>query len=307
MAVKICPLCQEENAADAVLCKKCFAAIRSVQPVSADEEKIKVTVSSTTEVSEGKKNSSDSFACNNFHFSTADIETITNIIYQESKYLNPEYRNLIRKITLIHSEDDESYENIEANAYAWWDDSINEKGPHIQITEGLVALLIPIAAMYLRGLRGKKLVIWINHFANKMVEFDGNIPIGTRELGKAMLAEIIAHETAHIIKKHGPVKARYAGLSSEQQKELQCNFERDADMTALKIIETTPFAEDFYLGSLLSSLALYAPQCFQGEKGSHPADKERMNNLLVNGSQFLLNAGISQQELSEYIEIMLQS
>ena len=108
------------------------------------------------------------------------------------------------------SEDDESYENIEANAYAWWDDSINEKGPHIQITEGLVALLIPIAAMYLRGLRGKKLVVWINHFANKMVEFDGNIPIGTRELGKAMLAEIIAHETAHIIKKHGPVKARYA-------------------------------------------------------------------------------------------------
>ena len=297
MEVKICPMCQKENAADAVLCEHCFAAIRSVQPISKEPAKVASAPAGQQKVIDVSKMG---FACNNFVFSRQDVEDITNEIFTTSTYLN-EYRTLVDKITLEYDES-----NMDINAYAGWSDAVNEIGPYIKMCEGMIAKTIPIAAMYLRGVRGTDLIYWIKAFSKDPDIFDGQIPAEARELGKAMLAEVIAHETAHIVKKHLPTLVRYSHSSKEQLYELVRNFERDADMTAIMILETTPYRAFYFLGALLISLVIYINEYsmfdYDGSH-SHPADKERLLNLLVHSTKMLLQAGINSDELNAYCNL----
>ena len=300
MDIKICPMCQAENAADAVLCQKCFAAIRSV-PVTRKEKTVPIFPSQHSSDVAGNKNSfSMSFSCNGFVFNHEDLEDIVRSIYTSSEYLK-EYSSLVEKINIVYDQ-----HNMEINACAGWQDPINEINPYIVIYEGMIAKTIPIAAMYLRGMRGVDLINWIKVYSQGTGVFDGKIPPEARMLGKAMLAETLAHETAHIIKKHLQTLVRYSHSNEEQYYELMRNLERDADMTAIMIIETTPLCEFYFLGALLHSLVIYINgyRMFDYDgSSSHPADKERLLNLLMHSLDMLLEAGVDKDELNVYCNL----
>ncbi len=324
MKVKICPMCQHENKENAVLCKKCFAAIRSIKCTDTESACNIQNIAEDKAIKNVKAVVPSFFASKGFSFGGNDVTSIMSEILK-SEYLIPQYEQTVSKIRLLYKPDD-----LTVNAHAWWGDDVDfdsitdpvlekelwdkkvqdiehENEPYVCVLEGLVSMVIPVAAMYIRGLRGAELIHWIRGFSSGKIIFDGNVPEDARALGKAMLAEVIAHEIAHIIKKHSQISLRAGALSDDKQSELNRALEYDADITAYLIIEKTEYRTAFYFGALLNALVFYVNpyQQFADDEDhpSHPSNLARLNVLLSQCLDELIAAGINRDELNAYANL----